>query len=707
MRKNKLFLSLIAVCSIVGMGITSCNSEPVQGPQGEQGPVGPQGPAGENGENGEDGSLILHGEGKPADTLGKDTDVYIDSKTGDLYQKENGSWTLVMNIKGEDGEDGKDGSNGSNGTDGEDGKSTFSNTILPIEGGYILPDKGSYLSGETATFTFVDNNASDDFGKEKIVWVVDGVEYSRFTSSISVPIEDVGYVVYAYFVDDVETVNTRETFEDAFNSAKGDTVILLSENIDIAGLKLNNTNDAKITILGETGDEVITIDSKCVNLTTTSSLTFENVNFSINNTQQTVDANVFNINSKEFNLSNVDITFTSTSDNKFTSFAYMSGNDVRINLDHVTINESYDYQSLISNINEGSIASITISDSVLYGVELFELQSVKPDFTFTVENSKLHSSTVFIFLANYGFAKDAGLNVNFNFVNSTFDSQDPNVCANLMQINAWGNYNAESKEFTPYDNLIDFSGVNINVDNFTMNGTLLTSTTDVAAHYINTLVENETSDGQKYPASRRFVNKTGLVSVYGAAWVEHYLYAQILTNPELYPSVTIGGVEISRASLLSADVDAQTPESVQEQGATFTNKSDVKLTKKSSTETEIKYSVTGTSSTMSEGSPEAAIWGCTSGKYIVLRIIAEKGDILRTAYLKSSNDSFPTVQNQEDSRNGYKEFPVNSEGYEDLLTGIDNMKGNIDYTGYRFLKVQVLRDGKVYKTITFDLTQVK
>ena len=114
MRKNKLFLSLIAVCSIVGMGITSCNSEPVQGPQGEQGPVGPQGPAGENGENGEDGSLILHGEGKPADTLGKDTDVYIDSKTGDLYQKENGSWTLVMNIKGEDGQDGHDGSDGLN-----------------------------------------------------------------------------------------------------------------------------------------------------------------------------------------------------------------------------------------------------------------------------------------------------------------------------------------------------------------------------------------------------------------------------------------------------------------------------------------------------------------------------------------------------------------------------------------------------------------
>ena len=155
MQKRKLLLSLVALCSIVGMGITSCNNEPVQGPQGEQGPVGPQGPAGENGENGEDGSLILHGEGKPADSLGKDTDVYIDSKTGDLYQKENGSWTLVMNIKGEDGEDGQDGSNGSSGSDGQDGETAYSNTILPSEFGYVVPSIGSGVEGTAFTFNIV------------------------------------------------------------------------------------------------------------------------------------------------------------------------------------------------------------------------------------------------------------------------------------------------------------------------------------------------------------------------------------------------------------------------------------------------------------------------------------------------------------------------------------------------------------------------
>ncbi len=149
MQKRKLFLSLFALCSIVGMGITSCNNQGEQGPIGPEGPQGPEGPAGENGEDGQDGSLILTGEGKPEDSLGKDSDIYIDSKTGDLYQKDNGTWSLVMNIKGEDG------SSGSSGSNGQDGKTAWSNTILPSEGGYVIPSAGSALVGEDVTFTVV------------------------------------------------------------------------------------------------------------------------------------------------------------------------------------------------------------------------------------------------------------------------------------------------------------------------------------------------------------------------------------------------------------------------------------------------------------------------------------------------------------------------------------------------------------------------
>ena len=129
------------------MGLTSCNNIPVQGEQG---------PAEQNGYDGADGSLILHGEGK-------NTDIYIDSTNGDLYQKENGFWTLVMNIKGEDGADGQDGHDGLNGSKGEDGATAYSNTILPSEGIVIGQNVGSAIEGSYFTLTAQDTNLEDEY----------------------------------------------------------------------------------------------------------------------------------------------------------------------------------------------------------------------------------------------------------------------------------------------------------------------------------------------------------------------------------------------------------------------------------------------------------------------------------------------------------------------------------------------------------------
>ena len=205
MQKRKLFLSLLALCSIVGMGITSCNNQGEQGPIGPEGPQGPEGPAGENGQDGQDGSLILTGEGKPEDSLGKDTDIYIDSKTGDLYQKENGTWTLIMNIKGEDGSD------GSSGSSGQDGKTSWSNTILPSEGGYVIPSVGSATVGEKVTFTITPNEgyyltdfslngssiSSDD---TSLVYDSTLKEYSYTTTMV-----ENGFVVLASFSNQAKT----------------------------------------------------------------------------------------------------------------------------------------------------------------------------------------------------------------------------------------------------------------------------------------------------------------------------------------------------------------------------------------------------------------------------------------------------------------------------------------------------------------------
>lgn len=65
-----------------------------------------QGPQGIQGEPGKDGSSILTASGVPEDNLGKNGDSYIDLDNWNYYIKENGTWNLKGNIKGETGQSG-------------------------------------------------------------------------------------------------------------------------------------------------------------------------------------------------------------------------------------------------------------------------------------------------------------------------------------------------------------------------------------------------------------------------------------------------------------------------------------------------------------------------------------------------------------------------------------------------------------------------
>lgn len=71
-----------------------------QGPQGQPGPIGPQGPSGTNGSNGADGSVWHTGFTVPLDSVGKNTDMYLDTTSRDIYQKTNGTWNMVGNMQG-------------------------------------------------------------------------------------------------------------------------------------------------------------------------------------------------------------------------------------------------------------------------------------------------------------------------------------------------------------------------------------------------------------------------------------------------------------------------------------------------------------------------------------------------------------------------------------------------------------------------------
>lgn len=72
-----------------------------------------------NGIDGTDGSVIYNGSGAPAGGLGVVGDYYIDTATGDLYEKTGAStWTFLMSILGATGPAGPTGATGAAGADG-------------------------------------------------------------------------------------------------------------------------------------------------------------------------------------------------------------------------------------------------------------------------------------------------------------------------------------------------------------------------------------------------------------------------------------------------------------------------------------------------------------------------------------------------------------------------------------------------------------
>ena len=113
-----------------------------QGPQGIRGEAGPQGPqglqgrdgregvqgpagrdgrdgaAGRDGRDGRDGKDVLNGKVDPT-TEGKDGDKYVNTESGDVFVKNNGTWEKEGNIKGPKGDKGEQGLKGEKGEDGK------------------------------------------------------------------------------------------------------------------------------------------------------------------------------------------------------------------------------------------------------------------------------------------------------------------------------------------------------------------------------------------------------------------------------------------------------------------------------------------------------------------------------------------------------------------------------------------------------------
>lgn len=64
---------------------------------------------------------FLYGDGDPTSDLGRDGDVYLNTSSGDLFKREGGNWTLLMNLVGPQGPQGQQGPQGDQGPQGEQG----------------------------------------------------------------------------------------------------------------------------------------------------------------------------------------------------------------------------------------------------------------------------------------------------------------------------------------------------------------------------------------------------------------------------------------------------------------------------------------------------------------------------------------------------------------------------------------------------------
>jgi len=75
-----------------------------------------RGQQGEQGDAGADGATWHSGSGSPGGELGNDGDRYLDTDSGDVYLKSEGSWNQTGNIKGPQGEQGPQGEPGQDAT---------------------------------------------------------------------------------------------------------------------------------------------------------------------------------------------------------------------------------------------------------------------------------------------------------------------------------------------------------------------------------------------------------------------------------------------------------------------------------------------------------------------------------------------------------------------------------------------------------------
>lgn len=200
-----------------------------QGVKGEKGDIGETGPQGEQGIQGEKGDT---GETGPQGPQGEQG-----------IQGEKGE-------KGDKGDTGEQGPQGEKGDDGLEGEKTWSNTILPVTGGYIDASLGSGIEGDEVIFSFVPTNAGDIF--RWYVRSIDGVvrnEDSMLSNTFKTTMIRGGFVVGGEVIENPNILFAKSKDELAsLPIADGRNNVVAVSSFDIGQL---TSRDETVTVGGD------------------------------------------------------------------------------------------------------------------------------------------------------------------------------------------------------------------------------------------------------------------------------------------------------------------------------------------------------------------------------------------------------------------------------------------------------------------------
>lgn len=264
-----------------------------QGPQGIQGPQGAQGDQGAQGEQGTQGEQGVQGpQGEKGDTgaqgpQGEKGDTGATGPAG------------PQGPQGEKGDTGATGAQGDKGDKGDKGDTTYANTILPVDGGTIFSDKGSYTVGETVNFEFI-----PDSPRDIVRWYVrskDGAvrnDNSMLSNTFKTTMQEGGLVVSGEVIKDpniIKVTNQSELL--GANIIEGRNNVIEVGSFDVTtpastsepptkytiGGTGNANANTKVVLTGQGQDKATTLNIRNPNiiLTFTRNTVLDNLDFRI------------------------------------------------------------------------------------------------------------------------------------------------------------------------------------------------------------------------------------------------------------------------------------------------------------------------------------------------------------------------------------------------------------------------------------------